>query len=106
MVVVDPSAASFMEVIRRHGEFPVMPAQNNVMNGIRTVSGALKDGTLKICKNCADSRREFQLYRWDANRREDAPVKENDHAMDDIRYFAAAINHGGSGGVCAIAAAR
>ena len=103
-IIVDPSAASFIEVIRRHGEFFVTPAQNNVVNGIRTVSGALKDGRIKICKNCADSRREFQLYRWDSNRREDVPVKENDHAMDDIRYFAAAIT--GGSGICAIAAAR
>ena len=74
-VVVDPSAASFIEVIRRHGEFRVTPAQNNVINGIRRVSGALKDGKIKICKSCADARREFQLYRWDPKGVTDAPVK-------------------------------
>ncbi len=96
-VVVDPSAASFIEVIRRHGEFSAVPAKNNVIDGIRRVSGALKDGSIKICANCRDSRREFQLYRWDADRRADAPVKEHDHAMDDIRYFASTVLNGGSG---------
>ena len=96
-VVVDPSAASFIELIRRHGEFKVTPARNNVINGIRTVSGALKNGSVKIGKNCADSRREFQLYRWDVDRKGDLPVKENDHAMDDIRYFVTTAVNSGSG---------
>ena len=47
-VVADPSAASFIEVIRRHGEFRAAPAQNNIVNGIRMTSGALKDGRIKI----------------------------------------------------------
>ena len=68
-------------------------------------SGALKDGRIRICRNCADSRREFQLYRWDSDRRDDVPVKENDHAMDDIRYFVTTVVCGGSG-FRAIAAER
>ena len=27
------------------------------------------------------------FYQWDDKATRDAPVKENDHAMDDIRYF-------------------
>lgn len=64
-VVVDPSAASFIEVIRRHKRFNAVPAENNVVNGIRLVSQALKDGRIKICSTCKDARREFALYRWD-----------------------------------------
>ena len=94
-VIVDPSAASFIEVIKRHGEYRVTPARNNVADGIRRVSGALKEGRIRICKNCHDARREFQLYRWDSRRCDDSPVKENDHAMDDIRYFVATIDQGG-----------
>ena len=96
-VAVDPSAASFIEVIRRHGEFRVTPAQNNVIDGIRRTAGALKEGRIRICKGCAAARREFQLYRWDSSGRSDAPVKENDHAMDDIRYFVTTVLEGGSG---------
>ena len=94
-VIVDPSAASFIEVIKRHGEYRVTPARNNVADGIRRVSGALKEGRIRICENCHDARREFQLYRWDSRRCDDSPIKENDHAMDDIRYFVATIDQGG-----------
>ena len=94
-VVVDPSAASFIEVIRRHGKFNVTPAQNNVVNGIRRTSQALKDGSVKICRNCRAIKKEFSLYRWDSNKKDDAPVKENDHAMDDLRYFVTTIIDGG-----------
>lgn len=95
-VVVDPSAASFIEVIRRHARFRVVPAQNNVVNGIRRVSQALKDGSIKICRDCKATKREFSLYRWDSRKADDIPVKENDHAMDDIRYFVTTVIDGGS----------
>lgn len=94
-VVVDPSAASFIEVIRRHGKFRVTPAQNNVVNGIRRTSQVLKDGNVKICRNCRAIRREFSLYRWDSRKADDLPVKENDHAMDDLRYFVTTVIDGG-----------
>ena len=87
LVVCDPSAASFIECIRRHGRFPVAPAANDVLSGIRRVNDALSCGKLKIHSSCADAVREFSLYRWDKSTVCDAPVKENDHAMDDIRYF-------------------
>jgi hypothetical protein len=35
--------------------------------------------------------REFSLYRWKEGGDKDTPVKENDHAMDDIRYFVTTI---------------
>ncbi len=85
-VIVDPSAASFIEVIKRHGVFRVTPGVNDVLSGIRRVSCALKQGEIRICKTCEDSIREFGLYCWDSSGR-DFPKKENDHAMDDIRYF-------------------
>lgn len=93
-VTVDPSAASFIQTVRRHGEFSVTPAHNDVLNGIRQTVTALKEGRIKICDNCLDSMREFSLYRW-GERGDDKPVKENDHAMDDIRYFVATILNGG-----------
>lgn len=104
-ITVDPSAASFIQVIKRHGEYSVIPAKNNVIDGIRRVSTALKNGEIKICSNCRDSIREFSLYRWDEKNGMDNPIKENDHAMDDIRYFVTTILDGGSGFV-AIATRR
>lgn len=104
-ITVDPSAASFIQVIKRHGEFSVVPAKNNVIDGIRRVSTVLKNGEIKICSTCRDSIREFSLYRWDEKNGMDNPIKENDHAMDDIRYFVTTILDGGSGFV-AIATRR
>lgn len=90
-VVVDPSAASFIETLIRRG-LNVVRARNDVLSGIRTTAGLLKDRRLVICEGCADSIREFYLYCWDMRRGgQDAVIKENDHAMDDIRYFAATV---------------
>ena len=87
-VIVDPSAASFIEVIRRHRRFPVRKARNDVLPGILTTARYLQSGVIRIHRDCVNARREFGLYRWDEKAAEDRPVKENDHAMDDIRYFA------------------
>ena len=90
-VIVDPSAASFIECIRRHGKFRVTKADNDVISGIRLVSSALKQEKLKFSSSCRDILREFTLYSWNEKAGTDAPIKENDHAMDDMRYFAADI---------------
>ena len=90
-VVVDPSAASFIEVIHRHHKFKVRKALNDVLAGINTTARYLQNGTLKIHKDCKDCIREFGLYRWDDKTEVDKPIKENDHAMDDTRYFAYTI---------------
>lgn len=86
-VCVDPSAASFIETIRRHGRYQVIPADNDVLNGIRCVASMMQAGLVRIHESCTDSRREFGAYSWDDKAKEDRVVKENDHAMDDIRYF-------------------
>lgn len=87
-VIVDPSAASFIEVIRRHRRFLVRKARNDVLPGILTTARYLQTGVIRIHRDCEAARREFGLYRWDEKAAEDRPIKENDHAMDDIRYFA------------------
>lgn len=91
-ITVDPSAASFIAVIEKHSEYRVIPAKNDVLDGIGKVSTMLKNKTIRITKNCKDSRREFSVYRWAQNKNKDKPVKSNDHAMDDIRYFVSAID--------------
>lgn len=90
-VIVDPSAASFIEVIRRHRRFRVQKAVNDVIPGIVTTARYIQDGTIKVHCSCKDAIREFDLYRWDDKASEDRPIKENDHAMDDIRYFTMTI---------------
>ena len=104
-VAVDPSAASFLEVIRRHGKYHVRRAENSVIDGIRETAVALREGKVRICRCCGDAVREFALYRWDEGRADDAPRKENDHAMDDIRYFVTTVLRP-AGGFFAVAAPR
>lgn len=84
--VIDPSAASFITALKRRG-FRVQQADNAVLDGIRRTAVYLKNGNIKIHRCCTDAIREFGLYRWDDKKTEDAVVKDNDHAMDDIRYF-------------------
>lgn len=91
LVVVDPSAASFIATIRSHGVFSVRKAKNEVLGGIHLVASLLREGVLQFMPVCTDSIREFSLYRWEENGECDRVVKENDHTMDDIRYFCATI---------------
>ena len=85
-VIVDPSAASFITALRKRG-FTVMQAKNEVLDGIRRTAALLQNGNIKIHRSCGDTIREFGLYSWDEKATEDTVIKENDHAMDDIRYF-------------------
>ena len=105
-VIVDPSAASFIQCIRRHGKFKALPAKNSVTDGIRKVHEALKQGKIRIGPDCTDTLREFSLYRWEEGQTKDVPKKENDHAMDDIRYFVSTYLGESGGGFFAVAAQR
>ena len=66
-------------------------ARNEVLGGIRLVAELLREGVLQFAPGCKDSIREFSLYRWEENGETDRVIKENDHAMDDIRYFCATV---------------
>ena len=105
-VIVDPSAASFIQCIKRHGKFKALPAKNSVTDGIRKVQQALRQGRIKIGPDCSDTHREFSLYRWEEGKAKDVPKKENDHAMDDIRYFVSTYLEESRGGFFAVAAQR
>lgn len=105
-VVVDPSAASFIEVLRREG-WRVVKAENDVLAGIRRTAELLRAGKLVICAPCADAIREFSLYCWDEAAPGDRVKKCHDHAMDDIRYFASTVAGRRTGtGIGAAAAER
>lgn len=86
-VIVDPSASSFIECIRRHQKFSVKKANNSVVDGIRNTSTLIANVKLFVCKDCKDLLRELKLYCWDSKSIEDKVIKENDHACDDMRYF-------------------
>ena len=90
-VIVDPSAASFLELLRRRG-WRVQKARNDVLSGIRLTADLLKTGKIVICEGCSDCLREMEEYVWDlSGGSSDRVRKEHDHAMDDMRYFAATV---------------
>ena len=89
-VIVDPSAASFIELLRRRG-WNVKKADNDVLSGIRRTSDLLKSGKIVICDTCTDCLRESEQYVWDLKAGKDAVKKEHDHAMDDMRYFVVTV---------------
>lgn len=88
-VIVDPSAAALIVELKRRG-YRTKEADNAVMDGISDVSTLLGADRLLFSSLCRNTIEEFGLYCWDeraANRGEDKPVKEHDHAMDAVRYF-------------------
>ena len=90
-VIVDPSAASFIEALRRAG-FPVSKADNDVLDGIRVTANLLKQRKIVICEGCGSCLEEIAGYCWeDGGTGRDRPKKERDHAMDEMRYFAVSI---------------
>ena len=105
-VIVDPSAASFLEVLRRRG-WRVQKAKNEVLSGIRLTADLLKKGKIVICEGCSDCLREMEEYVWDlSGRSQDRVRKEHDHAMDDMRYFAATVLGEKTAGFAACAVER
>lgn len=82
--VLSPASAAIKPIVRFRRKM-------RCWDGIRRVSDALKEGKLRISPACRDTIREFGLYRWDIRAAKDAPRKEHDHAMDDIRYFVTTI---------------
>lgn len=90
MLIIDPSAASFIACIQKRKGFKVRKADNNVADGIRDTAVAMKQGFIKVSPEMKNTIDELQGYVWDeryAESGEDKPVKVRDHACDSIRYF-------------------
>ena len=86
-IIVDPSAASFIECINKHGDYIAKGAINDVLDGIRVQTTFLNKGIISYYKDCRATISEYGLYSWDMENTEDAVVKEFDHCMDSDRYF-------------------
>ena len=87
-VIVDPSAASFIVLLRkREHRYVVVKADNDVLDGIRDTATAMHKGLIKISRDCKATIKEFSGYVWDNSETVDRPIKVNDHAMDAMRYF-------------------
>ena len=105
-VIVDPSAASFIQLLRQKG-WRVRKANNDVLSGIRATADALKSGRIRICTPCRDCLREMEEYVWDLRSgQRDQVKKEHDHAMDDMRYFVSTVLTGAETGFSVGSVAR
>lgn len=89
-IYVDPSAASFKAQLRKDNVHNVKDADNSVLDGIRLVASFLVNRRLFFLRGKTPNLlREIGGYVWDAaaqKKGEDKPVKENDHALDALRY--------------------
>lgn len=85
-LIVDPSAASFIALVEKEHEFKIWDADNTVIEGIQHVAQCIADKKLLVNDCCKRTIQEFGLYRWDETAPEDKVIKENDHAMDALRY--------------------
>lgn len=86
-IIIDPSAASFMLCVKRSSGYHVKAANNAVKPGIELARSLFRRGLILINDCCRDILGELEGYTWDEKSPEDKPVKENDHAVDDMRYF-------------------
>lgn len=91
-LIIDPSATSFIALVKQKRRFRVKKAQNDVIDGIQKTASALQTGKIKVNDCCKCTIREYGLYSWDPKGGEDRPIKENDHAMDMTRYFVNTMN--------------
>ena len=85
--IIDPSAASFITLLKKRGKYHVHPANNDVADGIRETATAMKKELIKISPDCKNWMKEVQGYVWDDSTNDDKPVKVDDHCMDETRYF-------------------
>lgn len=89
--IIDPSAASFIAVLRKRNRYKVRKADNDVLDGIRESATAMKKGLVKFTSKMVNWKKEMQGYVWDEKVAEkggeDKPVKIADHCADSFRYL-------------------
>lgn len=86
--IIDPSAASFIALLKKREWAKVRAADNAVLDGIRDTAVALQVGKIKILRPAMKNWiREAGGYIWDEKSGDERPVKVDDHAMDATRYF-------------------
>ncbi|MBQ1554680.1 MAG: PBSX family phage terminase large subunit [Clostridia bacterium] len=90
LIVVDPSASSFITRLRHEGFTNIVPAKNAVTAGIAAVAVELEQRRLTFSPGCVHTVKELHSYVWDVKHAqktgEDRPLKENDHCCDALRY--------------------
>ena len=83
--IIDPSAASFIALLKKKNWSKVRAADNAVEDGIRETASAMYRGLIKFSPALTAWKKEVQGYVWEED--SEKPVKEADHLMDSMRYF-------------------
>lgn len=88
----DPASASGTLEMKNRGinVREVIKGADSVRNGINTVKELFKTNRLKIHESCVNLIWEFETYSYPERKpdrnEEENPIKENDHALDALRY--------------------
>jgi phage terminase large subunit len=102
MAAVDEAAAGLIADLLNAG-VPAVPSKGRVLDGIQIIQDRLRiqdDGLprLTIDPSCVNTINEFESYVWKIAGTtgviKDEPQKENDHAMDAIRYLCHKLDSG------------
>lgn len=75
---------------------PAVKGKDSVIQGINTVKSAFHSGQLTISDRCVNLIDELETYAWKMdkdNHETDQPIKDNDDAVDSMRYFMTKINN-------------
>lgn len=82
------SEKNVVELFYDYGILAIPQVNKDLFSGINRVKAYLKNSLgerkLFIFKNCVNMIREIKGYFWGNN---DSPVKKDDHAMDELRYY-------------------
>ena len=91
-VYADPEAPNTIKELKLRGVNvrEVIKGKDSIVNGINKIKELLKAGKLHIHKRCSNTILEFETYcypdKTEDNNPKELPIKENDHAMDALRY--------------------
>ena len=83
--IIDPSAASFIALLKKKNWSKVRSTDNAVEDGIRETASAMHRGLIKFSPALKSWRKECESYVWEEGK--EKPLKENDHLMDAMRYM-------------------
>lgn len=103
-VFLDPSATPLIAEFENNGIYPEQ-ADNDVLKGIGTVANLIDNGCFYVLDTCERTIEEFGLYVWDevaSLKGIDRPIKDNDHAMDMVRYVLHSLNADSRAGVSGV----
>lgn len=67
-------------------------ANKDVATGINRVYDMFSRGKIQINRRCANLINELYAYQWKESSKRDEPIKENDHALDALRYLVMALS--------------